>query len=201
VADTRNFRVRRISAETGNIETVAGSGARGAGGDGGPPLEAQFSFQKGLDQMGPFGDNPEPGGALALDAQGRLYIADTENHRIRRVDFAANVIDVVAGTGTPGFSGDGGPATSAELNYPRDIEIGPDGRLFIADADNQRVRVVDPATGTITTVAGNGAYGFSGDGGPAREASLGRPFGVALWKGDLYVTDTMNNRIRRVVSP
>jgi len=183
------------------ISTVVGSGMRGAGGDGGPPLSAQLSLQKGLDQPGE-GDNPEPGGGLALDGAGRLYIADTENHRIRRVDFTAGIIETVAGNGTRGFSGDGGPATAAQIAYPRDIEIDAMGRLFIADSDNQRVRVVDPSTGTISTVAGNGVQGYSGDGGPARDAALFRPFGIALdAAGDLYIADTFNNRIRRVVTP
>lgn len=201
IADTRNFRVRRVSGTTGVIETVVGTGMRGATGDGGSPLMATLSFQQGLDQA-TGGDNPEPGGALALDAAGRLYIADTENHRIRRVDFAAGIIETVAGVGTPGFSGDGGPATAAALSYPRDIEIGPGNRLFIADTDNQRIRVVDLATGVITTVAGTGDQGFSGDGGAAAAAVLYRPFGVAFdAAGDLYISDTLNNRIRRVVQP
>ncbi|HET6285091.1 MAG TPA: hypothetical protein VFH73_29305 [Polyangia bacterium] len=194
VLDTRNFRVRRIDPEGQHlINTVVGVGTVGFSGDGGPPDAAQLKFQKP-------GDNPEPGGALALDQQERLYIADTENQRIRRVDFAANTIETVAGTGMPGFSGDGGPATEAALNYPRDIEIGPDGRLYIADSDNHRVRAVDLDTGIISTVAGSGQVGFRGDGGPANLASLARPFGVAFdAAGDLFIADTFNNRIRRVV--
>jgi len=181
---------------------VVGTGKRGGTGDGGDPLLATLSFQQGLDQATGGGDNPEPGGGLALDAAGRLYIADTENHRIRRVDFTAGIIETVAGVGTPGFSGDGGLATAAALSYPRDIEIGPGNRLFIADTDNQRVRAVDLTTGVITTVAGTGDAGFSGDGGPAAVAVLWRPFGIAFDpSGDLYVSDTYNNRIRRVVQP
>jgi sugar lactone lactonase YvrE len=204
IADTRNFRVRRVAADSGIIDTVVGTGKRGATGDGGDPLQATLSFQQGLDQADPGGggDNPEPGGALALDDQGRLYIADTENHRIRRVDFALGLIETVAGIGSAGFSGDGGLATAAALNHPRDIELGPGGRLFIADTENQRVRAVDLASGLITTVAGAGLAGFSGDGGPAAEAALHRPFGVAFdAAGDLYISDTFNNRIRRVVQP
>lgn len=200
VADTRNFRVRRISA-TGDIATVVGTGMRGPAGDGGDPLAAQLWFQKGFDQPGS-GDNPEPGGGLALDGEGRLYIADTENQRIRRVDFARGVIETVAGTGEAGFSGDGGPATAAMLNYPRDLEVAADGRLYIADSDNHRIRVVDLSTGVIDTVAGAGARGGAGDGGSAREALLNRPFGVGVdTAGDLYIADTFNNRIRRVVAP
>jgi sugar lactone lactonase YvrE len=202
IADTRNFRVRRVAADTGVIDTVVGTGVRGAAGDGGDPLAAGLSFQKGLDQGTGDGDNPEPGGALALDATGLLYIADTENNRIRRVDFALGVIETVAGDGTAGFTGDGGPATAAALNRPRDIEIGPRGRLFIADTENHRVRVVDLESGVIGTVAGNGEAAFAGDGALAAAASLWRPFGVAFDPaGDLYISDTYNNRIRRVVQP
>jgi hypothetical protein len=195
ILDTRNFRIRMIAAGTGIITTVAGVGTRGSSGDGGDPLAAQFSFQAD-------GDNPEPGGAIALDGAGLLYIADTENHRIRRVDFGRGIIETVVGDGTAGFGGDGGPALLAELSHPRDVEIAADGRLFIADTENHRVRVVDLATGTIDTLAGNGTAGFGGDGGPARDAMLQRPFGIALDAGgDLYVADTLNSRVRRVVAP
>lgn len=193
VVDTRNLRVRRILPEPPYlIETVVGDGTRGFAGDGGPPLAAKLQFQK-------LGDNPEPGGAVALDGQDRLYIADTENHRVRRVDFEADVIETVAGAGTAGYTGDGGPAIAATLSYPRDIELGPDGRLYIADSDNHCVRAVDLETGTISTVAGVGRLGFSGDGGPAARAELTRPFGIAFdGRGDLYIADTFNNRIRKV---
>jgi DNA-binding beta-propeller fold protein YncE len=195
IVDTRNVRVRKIDPATGVIDTVAGSATRGFAGDGGPPLEAQFAFQKPL-------DNPEPGGAIAIDAMDRVYVADTENQRIRRIDLAAGVIDTVAGNGQVGFSGDGAAAVGAALNYPRDIEIGPDGKLYIADTDNHRVRVVDLATGVIDTVVGDGTAGFAGDGGPALRARLDRPFGIAFdAAGALYVADTFNNRIRRVVLP
>jgi DNA-binding beta-propeller fold protein YncE len=194
VLDTRNFRVRRIQPDGDHvINTVVGIGTAGFSGDGGPPAAAQLKFQKP-------GDNPEPGGALALDQQGRLYIADTENQRIRRVDFQANIIETVVGTGVAGFSGDGGPATQATINYPRDMEFGPDGRLYIADSDNHRVRAVDMDTGIITTVAGSGELGFDGDGGPANLAKLARPFGIGFDPlGNLFIADTFNNRIRKVV--
>src|SRR5262249_50620362 len=128
VLDARNLRIRRIDAASGVIETVAGSGMRGAGGDGGPPPAAQFNCQGDS-------DNPEPGGALALDAEGRLYVADTENDRVRRIDLARGLVETVAGNGTRGADGDGGPATAAALAHPRDVELAPDGRLFIADTE------------------------------------------------------------------
>jgi sugar lactone lactonase YvrE len=191
LVDTKNFRVRRIDSD-GVITTVVGSGTAGFSGDGGPPAAAQLTFQMAS-------DNPEPGGALAIDDQDRLYIADTENQRIRRVDFAANTIETVAGNGTAGFSGDGGPATEASLAWPRDIALAGDGRLFIADTDNQRIRVVDLGSGVITTVAGDGNPTFGGDGGPPTAASLHRPWGIALDAGgNLFIADTFNNRIRMV---
>jgi len=192
LADTRNFRVRRIDGD-GVITTVVGGTMAGFAGDGGPPAAAQLSFQIAS-------DNPEPGGGLAIDAQDRLYIVDTENQRIRRVDFAADVIETVAGNGTPGFSGDGGPATEASLAWPRDVAIGPDGRLFIADTDNHRVRAVDLASGIISTIAGNGVAGFGGDDGAPLDASLWRPWGITFdGGGNLYIADTFNNRIRVVM--
>jgi len=195
VLDARNFRIRRLAVDTEIIQTVVGAGMRGAGGDGGDPLAAQFSFQAD-------GDNPEPGGAIALDGDGRIYIADTENHRIRRADLARGLIETVAGNGTAGYTGDGGPATEAQLSHPRDIEFAPDGRLFIADTENHAIRAVDLATGTIDTVAGTGAAGAGGDGGPARAATLHRPFGIAFdAAGDLYIADTLNSVVRRVVQP
>jgi len=194
VVDTSNTRIRRIQGapDAPVIDTVAGSAMRGFAGDGGPPLGAQFAFQQA-------NDNPEPGGAIAIDAQGLLYVVDTENQRIRRIDLTMNVIDTIAGNGTAGFSGDGGPATEASLNFPRDAEIGPDGRLYIADSDNHRVRAVDLGTGIITTVAGNGTPAFAGDGGPPLDASFKRPFGIAFdAAGDMFVADTFNDRIREI---
>jgi sugar lactone lactonase YvrE len=195
ILDANNLRIRRITAASGEIDTVAGNGMRGSDGDGGPPLAAQFSFQMA-------GDNPEPGGSIALDGEGRLYVADTENDRVRRIDLANNLIETVAGTGTHGASGDGGPATAAQLYHPRDVEISPDGRLFIADTENHKVRAVDLTTGIITTVAGTGLPGATGDGGDALQATFHRPFGIAFdTAGDLYIADTLNNVIRKVVQP
>ena len=200
IIDQRNQRIRVLydfDQQRGDaiINTVVGTGARGYNGDG-LALETQVSF--------PTGPNPEPSGGLALDSQGNLYFSDTNNHRIRRVqflnsDFTSGLVTTIAGTGAPGFSGDGGPANLAQINYPEDMEIGPDGNLYFADTNNDRVRRIDLTTGVIDTVAGNGTRAYSGDGGPATEASLHRPFGIAFdADGDLYVSDTFNSRIRKV---
>ncbi|PCC72704.1 NHL repeat-containing protein [Nannocystis exedens] len=190
--DQRNQRIRLLSADGSMLTTVAGSGEMGYDGDGGAPMAAKFHF--------PPGSNPPPAGTLALDAEGRLYVADTLNHAIRRVDFAADTIETVAGTGEAGYGGDGGPGTAAKLNNPRDIEFGPDGRLYIADELNHRVRALDVESGVITTVAGNGRAEFSGDRGPAVDAGLNRPTGVAFdADGTLYISDSHNHRVRTVV--
>ena len=193
VLDQRNQRVRKIDAN-GVITTVVGTGEPGFSGDDGPPNEAQLQL--------PAGANPLPAGGLAFDPQGRLYISDALNNRIRRVDFENDLIETVAGNGTAGFAGDDGPATSAALNNPRDLTFGPDGQLYIADELNHRIRVLDLTTGTITTIAGNGNEDFSGDGGTASDAALNRPAGLDFdIKGQLYIADTYNHRIRRVTLP
>jgi sugar lactone lactonase YvrE len=191
VLDQRNQVIRKIDAD-GDLQTVAGTPMKpGFSGDGGAPLDAQFSF--------PTGSNPPPAGGLALDDAGNLYVSDTANHRIRKIDFEANEMSTVAGTGEAAYSGDGGPATEAALSNPRTLAIGPDGRLYVADENNHRIRAIDLETGIIDTVVGNGERGFSGDGGPATEASLDRPAGFAFdSQGALYVVDTYNSRIRRV---
>ncbi len=197
ILDQRNHVIRKIDLNGGSsivdatITTVVGTGVPGYSGDGGPPLEAQLEF--------PAGTNPPPAGALVFDDSGRLYISDTKNHVIRRVDFALNIIETIAGTGSPGYGGDGGSATSASLNNPRDIEFGPDGLLYIADQFNNRVRALSVDEGIISTVAGTGEAGFGGDGGPAIDALLWWPSGLEFDPdGNLYVADVNNNRIRRI---
>ncbi|MBI2877240.1 MAG: hypothetical protein HYY20_10190 [Candidatus Tectomicrobia bacterium] len=175
--------IRRVGPD-GIITTVAGIGGRGGSGysgDGGPATAARLYAPSGI----------------AVGPDGSLYIADANNHRIRRVG-PDEIITTVAGNGTAGYSGDGGPATAARLYQPRDVAVGPDGSFYIADEINIRVRRVGP-DGIITTVAGNGSYGLSGDGGPATAARLGYPWGVAVGPdGSLYIADTGNDRIRRV---
>lgn len=188
--DQRNHRIRYVAAD-GTVSTVVGTGMPGFAGDGGSPLEAQLRFEAG--------GNPEPSGGIAVDAEGILYIADGLNHRIRRVDLAADTIETVVGTGDAGFSGDGGPGTSAQVNHVRDMEIGPDGRLYFADTENHRVRAWDPTTGVVETVVGTGEADMGVEGVPAAEIALSRPMGVAFGPdGALYVADTFNSRFLRI---
>src|SRR5207247_3453872 len=133
---------------------------------------------------------------LALDGRGNLYIADNRNHRVRKVD-PAGTITTIAGNGKPGFSGDGGPATSAQLYVPQGVAVDGAGNVYIADQFNGRVRKVN-AAGTITTIAGNHGPGYGGDGGPATRAPLHNPFGVAVDAyGNVYVTE-LDARVRKV---
>lgn len=188
IVDMRNQLLRRIRPDS-IIETIAGTlGKQGYAGDGGSPLDAEFNW--------PTGSNPPPGGALAIDDEGVIYVSDTLNHVIRRVDLENDLIETIAGTGEAGFGGDGGPATDAQLDNPRDIEL-YDGKLYIADEFNHRVRAVDLDTGTIETVAGNGEAGFTQDGEAPTETPLNQPGGIAFdADGNLYIADTYNHRIR-----
>lgn len=182
IADTGHNRIRKISTD-GTISAVAGSGALGFAGDGGPATSANLYYPSGV----------------TLDAVGNLYIADTGNERIRKVA-TDGTISTVAGNGTSGFTGDGGVATNAELNQPSGVGIDSNGNLYIADYGNNRIRKVT-IDGTIITVAGTGAQGFSGDGGPATSSSLSNPFAVIVDPaGSLIIADYGNQRIRKVLS-
>lgn len=190
IADTGNNAVRRVDAFTGNISTVAGTGAAGNGGDGGAATSSQLNSPMGL----------------ALDSSGNLYIADTGNNRIREVmavngqiTTASTIVNFAGNSGgAAGFSGDGGAATGATLNGPTGIGLDASGNLFIADTNNSVIREV--SGGTISTVAGTpNSAGFGGDGGAATSALLSGPTGVAVdAAGDLYIADKGNNRIREV---
>ena len=182
IADTNNRRVRKVSPE-GTISTVAGNGDFGFAGDGGPAIDASLALPVDL----------------ALDGGGNLYIADFSNNRIRKVS-PDGVITTVAGNGEFGFSGDGGAATSAALAGPIGLTFDGAGNLYFADRSNHRIRKVTPQ-GTISTVAGNGVLGYSGDGGPATSASLSTPRGAqADAAGTLYIADSGNHRIRKVLT-
>ncbi len=180
ISDFLNNRVRMVSAN-GVITTIAGNGVSGYSGDGGAATSAALS---------------QPAG-LAVDAAGNLYIADSNNGAIRKVT-PAGVISTVAGNGTPGFSGDGGSATSAKLLAPFGIALDSAGNLFVADYYGW-IRKVTAATGVITTIAGNGSIGYSGDGGPATSAQFYNPLGVAVDNsGNVYVADSNNGAIRMI---
>ena len=182
IADGGNNRIRKVDS-AGMITTVAGTGTAGFGGDGGAAVAAQLSSPTGV----------------APDGSGNLYIADTDNGRIRKVDSAGN-ITTVAGDGTFGFGGDGGAAVAAQLNSPSGVAPAGSGNLYIADQNNDRIRKVDSA-GNITTVAGDGTTGFGGDGGAAVAAQLNLPHSVAVdGSGNLYIADWGNHRIRKVDS-
>jgi sugar lactone lactonase YvrE len=237
--DLGNQRIRRLDLRTGRTRDVAGNGQRGHAGDGGPATAGTLNMPH----------------EIAFDARGHLYIAERDNHAVRKIDARTATLSTLAGTGVAGFSGDGGPAARAQLRSPHSVSIAPDGRLLICDVGNHRLRAVDLVTGIIETIggtgerqptpdgarlggaplngpravavapdgtiylalregnaihriapgggtihhlAGTGAAGYSGDGGPARLATLGGPKGLAIGGRGLFVADTENHAIRRV---
>ena len=183
IADYLNSRIRKVNAATGVITTVAGNGSGVYSGDGGPAISAGFAAP----------------GEVIVDGAGNLYITDYNGCRIRKVAAGTGIITTVAGNGTVGYSGDGGPATSAEFHYPGGVGIDSAGNLYIADQYNNRIRKVSATTSIITTVAGNGTQGYSGDGGPATSAALYYPGTIAIDSADnVYFSDQFNNRIRKI---
>jgi sugar lactone lactonase YvrE len=239
-SDSLNHCVRKINS-AGIISTVAGNGTEGFSGDGGKATDAQLDQPQGIaldghgnlfiadygnqrirkvasdgtittvagSKKGFIGDNgPAPNAAfhdplgVAADPLGNLYVADAENSRIRKISFDG-VVTTIAGIDTAGFSGDGGPATAAEMDRPTDVAVDASGDLFIADSGNNRIRKITP-DGIISTVAGSGdpltfSGGFSGDKGPATEATLSVPTDVTVDSaGNVYFTDTFNSRIRKI---
>ncbi len=182
VADNLNDCIRKIDP-SGIISTYAGTGTAGYSGDSGPATAGQLH--------GPWG--------LALDSEDNLYIADRENDRVRMVAHATGTITTVAGTGTAGYSGNGGPATAANFNKPISVALDTAGNLFIADEDNHRVRKVFASTGFVEKIAGTGTGGYNGDGIAAGSARLNYPSGVGVDNaGNVYIGDRVNHRIRKV---
>lgn len=174
-------KVRRVDMATGIISTYAGTGT--AGYRNGARLTAQFRTPQ----------------RIQLDSLGNVFVADTENHAIRRIDAATGLVTTVAGTGVRGYNGSAGTATTLRLNNPRGIALDGDGLLYIADTGNNRIRQVDLATGYLTTVAGTGAQGFSGDGGPAISARFYQVRGLTVdGSGNLLVADSFNSVLRRI---
>jgi sugar lactone lactonase YvrE len=178
IADAQNHVIREITP-AGVITTIAGTGIEGYGGDNGAATAALLDTPTGV----------------AIDSLGDIYIADSHNHRIRKV--SGGTITTVAGNGTPGFSGDNGTATAAQLWLPTAVAVDPRGDLYIADTNNQRIREIQG--GTITTIAGDGEELFAGDDGPATLAALDTPTGVAVDAlGNIYVADRHNQRVRKI---
>jgi sugar lactone lactonase YvrE len=183
IADSGNNCIRKVST-VGIITTVAGTGVQGFSGDGDAATSAMIALPN----------------SVAINTVGILFIADSVNNRIRKVD-ASGIITTVAGTGAGGYSGDGGAATTAQLKNPCGLSIDRNGNLFIADRDNDRIRRIS-SNGTITTVAGTGTVGYSGDGGAAASAQLHYPTDVAVDSaGQLFIADFYNHCIRKVTFP
>lgn len=179
ISDTCHL--RKIDT-SGIITTIAGTGGYGYAGDGGPAISAKMA-------------NP---GGLAIDSSGNFFISEINTNHIRKID-TAGIITTIAGTGVQGYSGDGGPAIYAELNQPVHLVVDDYGNIYFSDAQNNCIRKIDKS-GIITTVVGNGIAGFSGDGGLATLAKLKNPYGIAIYKSDLYFADLYNNRIRKVTN-
>lgn len=185
IADQLNHRIRRINLSSGIIETIAGTGAPAYNGDNIPATSANIGT---------------PGG-LACDLNNNIYFVDRGNFRVRKIDITSGQITTIAGNGISGYTGDGGPAVSASIQSGRALCFGPDGNLYFADTFNHVVRKINLSSGTITTEAGRGEFGFSGDGGLATQAKLHFPAGIIFdSEGRLLISDSFNNRIRRVSS-
>ena len=188
IADTASNRLRLVNASTGVITTFAGTGTGELGsnptnlGDNGPATNAELNSPVSLVQ----------------DGKGNLFVSEQLGNRVRRIASSNNVITTVVGTGQPGYSGDNGPATLALLNQPWGLSLGPSGVLYVAEKMNCVVRAV-AMSGVVTTAAGVGSRGFSGDGGAASNAALGYPTGIVVAGGVLYICDSWNNRVRSVL--
>jgi len=182
IADDQNSRIRKVNT-AGIISTIAGNGTAGYSGDGGQATAAEL--------YDPWG--------ITFDAAGNLYITEAGNNVIRKVN-TAGIISTIAGTGTGAYSGDGGQATAAELNQPVGVILDASGNLYFADNQNSRIRMIN-TSGIISTIAGNGTAGYSGDGGQATSAEIKRPWGITFdAAGNLYIADEGNNVVRKVTN-
>jgi hypothetical protein len=183
IADFHNLRIRKVDASSGLISTIAGTGTGGYNGEGIPATAA--TIQSPLD--------------VALDGSGNVYFVDDGNQRIRKINVSTGLIYTIAGNGTKSFNGDGIAATNAFLNDPVGFAIDGSGNVYIVDTDNQRIRKVTVSTGIISTVAGNGTGGYTGDGMAATNAEVNSPYGVAVdGSGNVYIADRYNHRVRKV---
>ncbi len=175
--------IRPQASSTARITTIAGTGVAGVAGDGSPAETAQIN--------NPFG--------VVIGPDGALYWADFGSNRVLRLDLPSRQINVVAGNGTKGWSGDGGPAKAAQLSAPHEVRFDSKGNIYVAERDSHVVRHIDMKSGVISTAAGTGIRGYGGDGGPANKAQLAQPHSIALDKSDnVYICDIVNNRIRRI---
>ena len=184
IADIGNHRIRRVDAKTGIVTTIAGNGERQQ------PTDGQLAA--GRPMAGPR--------ALVVDNR-TLWIALREGHAVWKLDLTSGLLAHIAGTGKPGFSGDGGPAKTATFNGPKGIALGPDKSIYVVDTENHAIRRIDAASGTISTVAGvyPAQKGGAGDGGPATSGTMDRPHGICVAPdGTIYIGDTNNHRVRRV---
>lgn len=179
--EATNHQIRKVG-EDELLHRIAGNGQRGYSGDGGPAKDALLNGPTRID----------------FDTEGSLIVVDSDNHAIRKID-PQGIITTIAGTGQPGYSGDGGPAKAAQLSTPTDIALLDDGRMLIADSQNHVLRMID-AQGIITTLAGTATTGFAGDGGPLSGAAFNSPTGITVdpSDGSVWIADTGNNRIRRI---
>jgi hypothetical protein len=184
ISNTNSHTIRKVNGSTGVITTIAGTaGLAGSAGDGGPATSAKLSSPLGV----------------CADDSGNVYIADQNNHRVRRIDGTTGLISTIIGTGSNAFSGDGGPGTAARVAYPRDVAIDKNGNLYVADAANNRIRKYVIATGIISTLAGTGSSGSTGDGGAATAATFWAPARISYDGGsNLYIADQNNNKVRYV---
>ena len=183
--ELRNGIVRKINSTTGIITTVAGTGLPGYSDGGGVATMAQLKNPNGL----------------CVDASGNLYVADGSNHRIRKIILATGLITTVAGTGTGDYTGDGGSATNATLYIPTGIALDNANNLYVSEYGNNVVRKISLSSGIITTIAGTGTSGYSGDGGPATNAKFFGPQGIFVDRNnDIYITDQLNYRVRKITA-